>query len=126
MAERQFLITAELDRIFLSHKIFFFLKKKLIGEVHNGGSVVPNIGRYSADCGGFCVSAGSGGQFQFPSSYPAMPLVTNTTPVVVSVCGVRSIWQSSKTISNLSRCTHINRMPETSCKENIQMETIHE
>ena len=101
MAERQLLLTTELDRIFLSHKIFF-LKKKLIGEVHNGGSAVPNIGRYSVECGGFRVSAGTGVQFQFPSSFPATPLVANnfanTTPVGVSVCGVRSIWQFSETV----------------------------
>jgi len=69
------------------------------------------------------VSAGTGGQFQFPSSFPATPLVVNnfanTTPVGVSVRGVRSIWQSTKIISNFSRCTLINRLPETSIVRKI-------
>ena len=70
----------------------------------NGGSIVPNIGRYSADYGEFCVSAGTGGQFQFPSSFPVTPLVasyfTNVT-AGVTVCGVGSVWHPTKTISNL-------------------------
>jgi hypothetical protein len=56
--------------------------------------------------GGVCVSAGTGEQFQFPSSFPVTPVTASNfsciTPASVSIRGVRSIWYSTETIPNFS------------------------